>query len=33
MYAAAEQIISYSKAAEFLNLSLGDFEKEVRIVS
>lgn len=33
MYAAAEQIISYSKAAEFLNLSLAEFEKEVRIVS
>jgi len=33
MYAAAEQIISFSKAAEFLNISLAEFEKEVRIVS
>ena len=33
LHAAAEQIISFSKAAEFLNRSLEEFEKEVQIVS
>lgn len=33
LHAAAEQIISYSKAAELLNLSLADFEQEAHIVS
>ncbi|MDH4320940.1 MAG: XRE family transcriptional regulator [Desulfobulbaceae bacterium] len=33
LHAAAEQIISFSKASEFLNKSLADFEKEVHIVS
>ena len=33
LQAAAEQVISYSKAAEFLNLSLSEFEREVSIVS
>jgi Zn-dependent peptidase ImmA (M78 family) len=33
LYAAAEQIISFSKAAELLNVSLAELEKEVRIVS
>lgn len=33
LHAAAEQIISYSKGAEFLNLFLADFEQEVHIVS
>ncbi|MBN1905361.1 MAG: ImmA/IrrE family metallo-endopeptidase [Deltaproteobacteria bacterium] len=33
MYAAAEQIISFSKGAELFNQSLGEFEKEVRVVS
>ena len=33
LHAAAEQIISYSKAAELLNQSLADFEQEVHIVS
>jgi Zn-dependent peptidase ImmA (M78 family)/DNA-binding XRE family transcriptional regulator len=33
LYAAAEQIISFSKAAELLNVSLAEFEKEVQIVS
>ncbi len=31
--AAAEKIISFSKGAELLNISLADFEKKVRIVS
>lgn len=33
LHAAAEQIISFSKAAEFLSQSLAEFEKEVQIVS
>ena len=33
LHAAAEQIISFSKAAGLLNLSLDEFEKEVQIVS
>ena len=33
LHAAAEQIISYSKGAELLDLSLNDFEQEVHIVS
>jgi Zn-dependent peptidase ImmA (M78 family)/DNA-binding XRE family transcriptional regulator len=33
LHAAAEQIISYSKATELLNLSLADFEQEAHIVS
>jgi Zn-dependent peptidase ImmA (M78 family)/DNA-binding XRE family transcriptional regulator len=33
LHAAAEQIISFSKAAEFLNLPLAEFEAEVQIVS
>ncbi len=33
LHAAAEQIISYSKAAGLLNKPLAEFEKEVRIVS
>lgn len=33
LYAAAEQVISYSKAADYLNLSLSAFEREVSIVS
>jgi len=32
-YAAAEQIISFSKGAELLNKSPAEFEREVRIVS
>lgn len=33
IHAAAEQIISYSKGAEFLNLPLAEFDQEVHIVS
>lgn len=33
LHAAAEQVISYSKGAELLGLSLGDFERGVLIVS
>ena len=33
LHAAAEEIISYSKGAELLNLSLEEFEQEVHIVS
>jgi len=33
LHAAAEQIISFSKAAEFLNISLTEIEKEAQIVS
>ncbi len=33
LHAAAEQIISYSKGSEFLNLPLDDFEREVHVVS
>ncbi|MHB8790150.1 MAG: helix-turn-helix domain-containing protein [Desulfobulbaceae bacterium] len=33
LHAAAEQIISYSKGAELLDLSFGEFEREVHIVS
>jgi Zn-dependent peptidase ImmA (M78 family)/DNA-binding XRE family transcriptional regulator len=33
LHAAAEQIISHSKGAEFLNMSLTDFDREVRVVS
>lgn len=33
LHAAAEQIISYSKAAELLNQSLSEFQEEVSIVS
>jgi len=33
MYAAAEQIISFSKAADLLNQSLEEFEREIQIVS
>jgi Zn-dependent peptidase ImmA (M78 family)/DNA-binding XRE family transcriptional regulator len=33
LHAAAEQIISYSKASEFLNQTLSKFESEVSIVS
>jgi predicted HTH domain antitoxin len=33
LHASAEQIISYSKGAEFLNMSLAEFDREVRIVS
>ncbi|MBF0227417.1 MAG: helix-turn-helix domain-containing protein [Desulfobacterales bacterium] len=33
LHAAAEQIISFSKAAELLNMSLSEFEREVNIVS
>ncbi len=33
LYAAAEQIISFSKAAELLNIALAEFEREVQIVS
>lgn len=33
LHAAAEQIISYSKGAELLGLTLGQFEREVHIVS
>jgi Zn-dependent peptidase ImmA (M78 family)/transcriptional regulator with XRE-family HTH domain len=33
MHASAEQVISFSKAAEFLNQSLSEFEKELQIVS
>ena len=33
LHAAAEQIISYSKGAEFLNLPLADFQREVHVVS
>ncbi|MCP4575828.1 MAG: ImmA/IrrE family metallo-endopeptidase [Deltaproteobacteria bacterium] len=33
LHAAAEQVISYSKAAELLNLSLSEFERKVSIVS
>ena len=33
LHAAAEQIISFSKAAELLNLSLDEFEKEAQIAS
>ena len=33
LHAAAEQVISYSKAAELLNRSLSEFEREVSIVS
>ena len=32
-YAAAEQIISFSKAAEFLNMSLAEFDREINFVS
>ncbi len=32
-YAAAEQIISFSKAAEFLNKSVAEFDQEVHFVS
>lgn len=33
IHAAAEEMISYSKGAELLNLPLADFEREVHIVS
>ena len=33
LHASAEQIISYSRGAEFLNVSLADFEREVHVVS
>lgn len=33
IFAAAEQIISFSKGAELLNKSLSDFQREVQIVS
>lgn len=33
LHASAEQIISYSKGAEFLNVSLAEFDREVHIVS
>jgi Zn-dependent peptidase ImmA (M78 family)/DNA-binding XRE family transcriptional regulator len=33
LYAAAEQLISFSKGAELLNQSLSEFEQEVQIVS
>jgi len=33
LHAAAEQVISYSKGAELLGLTLGQFEREVHIVS
>jgi predicted HTH domain antitoxin len=33
MHAAAERIISFSRAAELLNQSLAEFEKECQIVS
>lgn len=33
LHAAAEQVISYSKAAELLNQSLSEFQREVSIVS
>ena len=33
LHAAAEEIISYSKGAEFLGMSLAEFEQEVRVVS
>lgn len=33
LHAAAEQVISYSKGAELLGLTLGQFEQEVHIVS
>ncbi|OQX20055.1 MAG: hypothetical protein BWK76_02545 [Desulfobulbaceae bacterium A2] len=33
IHAAAEEVISYSKGAELLNLPLADFEREVHIVS
>lgn len=33
LHASAEQIISYNKGAELLNVSLAEFDREVRIVS
>jgi Zn-dependent peptidase ImmA (M78 family) len=33
LHAAAEQIISFSKAAELLDMPLSDFEERIRIVS
>lgn len=33
LHASAEQIISYSKGAELLNISLAEFDREVHIVS
>ena len=33
IHSTAEQVISYSKGSELLNLSLADFEREVHIVS
>ena len=33
LHAAAEQVISYSKGAELLGLTLAEFEREVLIVS
>ncbi|MBM9536750.1 helix-turn-helix domain-containing protein [Desulfobulbus alkaliphilus] len=33
LHAAAEQVISYSKGAELLGLTLGQFEREIHIVS
>ena len=33
LYAAAEQIVSFSKAAELLNQPLAEFERQLRIVS
>jgi len=32
-HAAAEQVISFSKAAEFLNMSLAEFDREIDFVS
>jgi hypothetical protein len=33
LHASAEQIISYSRGTEFLNISLADFKREVHVVS